>query len=159
MQLREVRESDTNAVIELIDGLYQDYGFKICLEQAESDLVDISAHFEAGSFMVLCDEADAVRATVAMAVDAERPHVAWLKRLYLDASLQGGGHAERLLEWAYERARLQRCTRMELWSDIRFERAHRFYEKHGFEQDGTVRHMTDADEPYDEYFFFKELGS
>jgi RimJ/RimL family protein N-acetyltransferase len=50
-------------------------------------------------------------------------------------------------------------TRIELWSDTRFERAHRFYTKHGFEHDGTIRHMTDAFAPYDELFFYKELTS
>ena len=49
------------------------------------------------------------------------------------------------------------CTRVELWSDTLFERAHRFYTKHGFRHDGVIRHMTDSHEPYDELLFYKEI--
>lgn len=157
MQLREVQVKDTEAIISLIGGLYQEYGFAICLEDAEADLTDISGNYAAGSFMVLCHDEGGVRATVALSVDKERPQVAWMKRLYLDSSLQGGGHADRLLQWATDQAKESGCTRMELWSDVRFERAHRFYTKNGFQHEGTVRHMTDAYEPYDEFFFYKAL--
>ncbi|MBN4046851.1 GNAT family N-acetyltransferase [bacterium AH-315-P07] len=157
MKLRCVRKDDTQAVIDLIGEIYSEYGFEICLEDAESDLTSITDHYPQDSFMVLVDDDGAIRATVALTACPEQKHIAWLKRLYLDSSLRGGGHAERLLSWAVDRARLLGLTRMELWSDIRFDRAHRFYEKHGFARNGTVRHMTDAHEPYDEYFFARDL--
>lgn len=158
MRLRAATNADGDAVIELIGGIYRDYGFEICLEDAEADLTDIEAHFAAGSFMVLCDEAGAVRATVALVADGEREGVAWLKRLYVANELQGRGASGELLAWAEERARGLRCMRVELWSDTRFERAHGFYRKHGFAHDGTVRYMTDAHEPYEELFFSKQLA-
>ncbi|MFP6581744.1 MAG: GNAT family N-acetyltransferase [Candidatus Hydrogenedentota bacterium] len=157
MHLREATAADTEFIIRLIGDLYRDYGFEICLEDAEADLADIAKHFEPGSFMVLCDDNDTVRATVALTADSERPDVAWMKRLYLDATLQGEGHADRLLEWALGRACAIGCTRVELWSDTLFERAHRFYTKHGFRHDGVIRHMTDSHEPYDELLFYKEI--
>ncbi|MFP6615904.1 MAG: GNAT family N-acetyltransferase [Candidatus Hydrogenedentota bacterium] len=159
MKLRAIHDDDTEAVIDLIGGIYREYGFEICLEDAESDLTCISEHYTEDSFMVLIDSDDSIRATVALTPCPERAHVAWLKRLYLDSFLRGGGHADRLLEWALTRTRALKRNRVELWSDVRFERAHRFYEKHGFTNDGTVRHMTDAHEPYDELFFSKQLGA
>ena len=77
----------------------------------------------------------------------------------MDATLRGGGYAERLLFWALDRAVALGRQRVDLWSDVRFDRAHRFYEKHGFERNGTARHMTDAYEPYDEFYFTKSLTS
>jgi len=158
MNLRSIREDDADAVIDLIGGIYREYGFEICLEDAESDLTCIGDHYPQDSFMVLVDPDDSIRATVALTPCPERAHVAWLKRLYLESSLRGGGHANRLLDWALTRSRSLKRPRIELWSDVRFERAHRFYENHGFTHDGTVRHMTDAHEPYDEFFFARELG-
>ena len=157
MNFRPFEMDDTHSVIELIGVIYQEYGFEICLEDAESDLRCIPDHYPADSFRVLVDGEGVVRATVAVTACAETAHVAWLKRLYVDSDLRGGGHADSLLEWAYAHARKLGLTRMQLWSDIRFERAHRFYEKHGFAHDGTVRHMTDSHEPYDEYFFVRNL--
>jgi putative acetyltransferase len=157
MHLREVRAEDTQAVIALIGGIYRDYGFEICLDDAEADLMDIPGNFPAGSFMVLCDEDDGIHATVAMTRDGERAEVAWMKRLYLSPTLQGSGAAQQLLAWAVERAEYLGCSRIELWSDVEFKRAHRFYTKHGFVHDGQIRHMTDSYKPYSELFFFKEL--
>ena len=157
MKLRPVREDDTQAVIDLISRIYAEYGFKICLEDAEADLNDIANHFPEGSFCVLEDDAGIIRATVALTACPDREDVVWLKRLYLDSSLRGGGHADRLLNWALDRTRDMGRSRMELWSDVQFERAHQFYSKHGFVQDGTVRHMTDSYKPYDEYFFALDI--
>ena len=157
MQLRPAQENDTQAIVDLVGGIYREYGFEICLEDAESDLARVKDVYPPGSFMVLVDTDETIRATVALTPCLERANVSWLKRLYLDASLRGGGHANDLLDWALTRSSALKRFRVELWSDIRFERAHRFYEKHGFRHDGTVRHMTDGYEPYDEFFFAKEL--
>ena len=62
-----------------------------------------------------------------------------------------------MLAWALERAGALKMSRMEFWSDTRFERAHRFYEKNGFVRTGRVRTMTDAFDPYDEFFFYRDL--
>lgn len=158
MSLRPATNEDRDAVIDLISGIYREYGFEICLEDAEQDLTDLEANFPDNAFMVFCDEANRITATVAVVRDDARNSVAWLKRLYLARELQGSGTASALLEWAIERAQTLGCTRMELWSDTRFARAHGFYRKHGFDHDGRVRHMTDAYEPYDELFFFREIA-
>lgn len=57
------------------------------------------------------------------------------------------------IDWARDTG----FERVEFWSDTRFERAHRFFEKFGFQKSGEVRDMTDSVVPYSEYFFFLEL--
>ena len=49
-------------------------------------------------------------------------------------------------------------ARVEFWSDTRFERAHRFFEKFGFERDGRIREMFDGVDPYQEYFYFLDVS-
>ena len=158
MILRPFQDGDTDSIIQLIDSIYQEYGFGICLEDAESDLVSIDEHFPSGSFMVLVDADDVVLGTVALTPCSERGDVSRLNRFYLSSTLRGTEYAGLMLEWAYERARELERYRMELWSDVLFERAHRFYEKHGFVHDGTIREMNDANEPYFEKFFVKTLN-
>ena len=77
--------------------------------------------------------------------------------MYLDSSLRGSGHADRLMQWALDKALELGMTRIECWTDTRFERAHAFYRKIGFQTDGSVRRMLDGCEPYDEHFFSIDL--
>jgi putative acetyltransferase len=156
MVLRAYRPEDRDAVIALIDGVYREYSDRVHLEKAEADLVDIPANYAPGQFMVL-EVGGEIRATVAIGPDAERPEVCFLKRLYLDARLRGTGVGTQLLGWFLDTARGLGMRRVELWSDVRFERAHAFYRKHGFVNDGTVREMDDSWQPYREYFYTLDL--
>jgi len=49
------------------------------------------------------------------------------------------GLAQRLIDAAEEFARAQGGTRMKLWSDTRFDRAHRFYEKRSYVRSGPLK--------------------
>lgn len=60
-------------------------------------------------------------------------------KMYTDAALRGGGLAQRLIGAAEEFARAQGGTRMHLWSDTRFDRAHRFYEKQSYVRSGPLK--------------------
>jgi len=156
MLLRPYRGEDQDAVIALIDGVYREYADRVHLAKAEADLLDIPANFAPGHFMVL-EDAGRIRATVAISPDPERSGVCFLKRLYLEAGLRGTGAGALLLDWFMQTARDLGMTRVELWSDVRFERAHAFYRKHGFQNHGEVREMDDSWQPYREYFFWKAL--
>lgn len=158
MKLRPYRDGDKDAVIALIDGVYREYNDRVHLEQAEADLLDIPANFAPGHFMVL-DDNGAIRATIAISPDDSRPGVCFLKRLYLATDLRGTGAGTQLLNWFLETARGLDMHRAELWSDVRFERAHAFYHKHGFLNDGTVRDMNDSWQPYREYFYYRIIQS
>ena len=156
MKLRPFEEADTEAIIALIDGIYHHYGYRIHLEGAEADLKDVSAHFGPGKFQVL-DDQGVVRGTAAIAPDPEDGGGWFLKRLYLDPDLHGQGWADTLLDWAIEEARSLGAQHLDLWSDVRFERAHAFYAKRGFERVGAPRTMHDSWSPYQEYFYTRAL--
>ena len=60
------------------------------------------------------------------------------------AAQRGGGLAARLLARAEAHAAAAGATRFELWSDTRFERAHRFYEKRSsYLRAGPIRPLND----------------
>ena len=59
-----------------------------------------------------------------------------LHRLYLDAMLRGRGVGRTLVEAVLGWCRMAGITRLTLWSDTRFDRAHRLYEGMGFTKTG-----------------------
>ncbi len=63
-------------------------------------------------------------------------HVA---RMYVAPGQRGTGLAWNLLRAAEDFARAAGGTRMVLWSDVLFLRAHAFYEKHGYVRQGGLR--------------------
>src|SRR5207249_8515715 len=59
-----------------------------------------------------------------------------LHRLYLDANLRGRGTGRALVEAVLDWCRAEKISRLTLWSDTRFDQAHRLYERMGFERRG-----------------------
>ena len=61
------------------------------------------------------------------------------------------------MDWAVGWSRDHAYSRVQFWSDTRFEQAHRFFERYGFTKTGETRNMDDGALPYSEYFFTMEL--
>ena len=158
MQLRPAGPEDQAAIMALIDGVYHEYGDRLCLESADHDLLDIAAHYvQAGGAFVVLDEAGRVCGTHAVLPEATRAGVCVFRRLYLEVALRGGPWGAQLMQWAIDWARAHSMYRVEFWSDTRFTRAHAFFARLGFQRDGRIRSMDDGYMPYQEYFFFLNL--
>ncbi len=155
-QLRPVTPADKDGIITLIDAIFREYGDEIFLDGADSDLLDIAAHYEPGMFMVYAGD-DEVFGTVALQYDKDDASVVLLRRMYLNATLRGTGAGQQLINWALSKSVELGARRMELWTDTRFERAHFFYEKMGFTDSGEVRSMDDGAMPYEEFMYFKDF--
>ena len=158
MQLRPARPEDQAAIMALIDAVYHEYGDRLCLDNADRDLLDIDTHYikEGGAFVVL-DDAGSVRGTHAVLPEATRARVCVFRRLYLEAALRGSPWGAQLMQWAIAWARAHSMHRIEFWSDTRFTRAHTFFARFGCQRDGRIRSMDDGCMPYQEYFFFLNL--
>jgi putative acetyltransferase len=157
LTLRPAVAADTGGIIALIDAVYREYDDRVCLQAADGDLLDVNASYVAhgGAFVVLTDGQRILGTHAILPLSAQG--ICTFRRLYLDFSLRGRGWGEKLMEWAMEAARERGISRVEFWSDTRFSRAHRFFERHGFVRSGEVRDMEDGHLPYQEYFFFWEL--
>ncbi len=83
---------------------------------------------------------------------------AWeICRVYVLPSLHGGGLGHRLLDVAEAYAIAAGASRLALWSDTRFSRAHRFYEKRSYVRSGPVRVLADISNSL-EYGFAKPVN-
>jgi ribosomal protein S18 acetylase RimI-like enzyme len=70
--------------------------------------------------------------------------VTWeICQVYVDPALHGSGLGHALLDQAERHAIAAGAERLVLWSDTRFDRAHRFYEKRSYVRQGPVRVLGD----------------
>ena len=158
MQLRIATIADQDSIAALIERVFHEYSERICLEYCDSDLVNLESEYfnKGGTFWVL-EEAGHVLGSSAVVPDESKQGVCWLKRLYLDSNLRGTNWGRTLMQLAIDWAEEREFSRMVFWSDVRFERAHRFYEKQGCHRTGEIRTMVDSFVPYHEYFFTLQL--
>lgn len=77
-----------------------------------------------------------------------RGEAAELRQLYVVEEMKGQGVADALIKWVIDRARDKRADYLYLSVFTENHRARRFYEKYGFEMEGTYAFMvgTHADE-------------
>lgn len=134
----------------LIARCYEEYGLRLCLDdECEQHLQEPGSYFRAGGgdFWVVHDETGVVRATVALhvhpAVAGSDATAGELKSMYVDHSWRRRGVGRALTLHVLAAARAAGCSVMELWSDTRFEPAHRMYESLGFIRHG-VRDIIDS---------------
>jgi GNAT superfamily N-acetyltransferase len=133
---RPVEPRDVPMVHALIDRCYREYGLALNLADAcEAHLLDPGPHFRAdgGEFWVMTDEGGVVRATAALALRLDRdPPEGELKSMYVDPAWRRRGVGRMLTRLAMGEALRRGARAMILWSDTRFEAAHRMYESLGF---------------------------
>ena len=81
-------------------------------------------------------------AVVGMIAAIPLPEDTWeICQVYVHPSLHGSGLGHELLDIAEHHARS--AARFSLWTDTRFERAHRFYEKRSYIRSGPIRALND----------------
>ena len=133
--IEPARAADAPAVIALIGRVFAEYDFSWDPAAEVPDLFDLERHYggEAGAFWVARLDGQVVGS-----VGVERqPHGrAELHRLYLDATLRGRGVGRALVEAVLGWCRAGGIAHLTLWSDTRFDRAHRLYEAMGFTKTG-----------------------
>ena len=77
-------------------------------------------------------------------------------KVYVSPDLHGSGLGHALLERAEAHAIAKGATRLALWSDTRFDRAHRFYEKRSYVRSGPIRVLHDISDSL-EYAYAKPV--
>jgi putative acetyltransferase len=127
--------ADVPAVVELIGRVFTEYGWVYDPPTEVADLFSFEAHYSPprGAFFVVRREGTVVGSVGVERVDRD---VAELHRLYLDADLRGRGLGRALVETVLDWCRRHAITGLVLWSDTRFEDAHRLYARMGFQQAG-----------------------
>ena len=129
------RAEDISGVIALIGRVFAEYGFVWDPVAEVPDLLDFQAHYvpPRGAFFVVWQDDRIVGSTGIERLDED---TAELHRLYLDADLRGRGLGQMLVGEVIGWCRARDISRLLLWSDTRFEWAHRLYTRMGFRQSG-----------------------
>jgi len=143
--------ADAPGVIDLIGRVFVEYGWIWDPAIEVPDLLQWAPHYEPphGAFWVIRQDERVVGSAGVDRVDAR---AAELHRLYLDPAVRGRGLGDALVEtvvaWCRERA----VARLVLWSDTRFEHAHRLYVRKGFRQTGERVLPEDANQTREYHF-------
>ena len=133
--IEPARAADAHAVIDLIGRVFAEYDFIWDPATEVPDLFDLEQRYagDAGGFWVARLDG---RVVGSVGVERLADGRAELHRLYLDASLRGRGVGRALVEAVLDWCRAAGVPRLTLWSDTRFDRAHRLYEGMGFKKTG-----------------------
>lgn len=155
--MRPVRDSDAQDLFGLITLCFADYPG--CFVDPHDDLPDLrtpatSMANRNGAFWVIED--DRSRVTACCAIDFPQDGIAEVHRLYVRPDMRRGGLAQRLMECCEDFARERGASKITLWSDTRFETAHRFYERRGYRRGPEPRTLDDISHSL-EYFFERDL--
>lgn len=144
LPLRAGRDDDAAGFIALIDACWSAYPNCVLDVDAEvPELRALATYFaEAGGALWVAEDAGRVigmAATRPMQADS-----AWeICKVYVAAEARGTGLAHALLDAVEQHARAAGAARLVLWTDTRFEAAHRFYEKRGYVRQGAIRILDD----------------
>ncbi len=156
--LRAARDADADALLTLVGGVFAEYeGCVLEPDGLDADLGAWGTYLSGlgGAGWVVVDETDRVVACVGVAplrADAGQDSAMTplgqrsveLKRLYVASSARRRGLGAALVElvegWAIAHGR----DRVELWSDTRFEDAHRLYSRTGYTATGDERELLDT---------------
>jgi putative acetyltransferase len=158
MHLRPATSQDSDAIAALIADIYQENGEELCPEGGDADLLDIEASYagRGGAAVVLLDGGKVAGCHATLPIDPDAGLITF-RRLYLRRDLRGGSAGRELMQWALDWARDRGYRNVQFWSDTRFTRAHRFFERFGFRKTGRIRDMDDGSMPYSEFEFVLAL--
>ncbi|MGI4941098.1 MAG: GNAT family N-acetyltransferase, partial [Janthinobacterium lividum] len=155
--LRSGRDEDASGIIALIGACWAEYpGCVLDVDGEVPELRALASHYRARSGRLWVAEWDGALAGM-VAVTPGTGGTWELGRMYVSRSRRGTGLAQALLAAATAQAASSGATRLELWTDTRFERAHRFYAKAGFVRSGPIRALDDIAYTL-EYRYGKPLG-
>lgn len=157
LTIRPATRDDAPEVIALIGRVFVEYRWIYDPAAEVPDLLAFDAHYAPprGAFWVVTED---VRIVGSVGVDCKAGDLAELHRLYLDPHQRGRGLGQALVGRVVDWCRASGIGRLELWSDTRFEHAHRLYERLGFRRDGERRLVGDVNDTR-EYRYERRLDS
>jgi GNAT superfamily N-acetyltransferase len=156
--LREVRDADSAALIDLISGCWAEYpGVLLAIDEEEPWLRRPGSYYAAAGVtarMWVVDDRDGLAACVGVK-PLEDGAAAELKSLYVAAWARRRGLGAALVDVVERHALAHGARTVRLWSDSRFADAHRLYVRLGYRRSGQ-RDLYDLSDTT-EYGFVKRL--
>lgn len=141
--IRSVQDSDTDGLIRLVGGVFAEYPG--CVLDVDAEMPELRAPGSAartsnGRWWVA--ELDgAIVGSVAVVPD--NSHSVELKKLYVASRARKRGLGAHLMALVESEAVGRNTSHIFLWSDTRFEDAHRLYERLGYTREPRTRVLND----------------
>ncbi len=141
--IRTGRDADGPALIALIQACWSAYpGLSMDIDREMPELHTLATYYANQGGVLWVAESNAKVAGM-IAVRPTDKSTGEICRVYVDPSLHGSGLGHALLDQAERHVITAGADRLVLWSDTRFDRAHRFYEKRSYVRHGPVRVLND----------------
>ncbi len=155
--IRAGRDEDSDGLIELIGAVFTEY--ENCILDVDGEmpeLLEIASYYERqrGKFWVAEAEGRVV-GCIGVSPAVEGPGVE-LKKLYVAKRARTSGLGGQLVDRIEAEATDRRAEFIELWTDTRFETAHRFYARRGYQRLPETRELFDKSDTV-EYHYIKRL--
>ncbi len=144
--------SDAPGFIALVDTCWSQYpGVILDVDLEVPELRALASYYAAAGGALWAAEAgaaghggDGPAGIVGMMATRPLEDGAWeICKVYVHPAAHGSGLGHRLLDAAEAHAIASGATRLVLWTDTRFDRAHRFYEKRSYVRAGPIRVLDD----------------
>jgi len=154
--IRSARDEDSEGLIRLIDNAFREYPG--CILDVDVDMPELrkpasAVKSESGRWWVAEMNGTVVGS---VAVTPEKENIIELKKLYVSPLARRKGLGEHLVKLAEDEARNRQAEALILWTDTRFENAHRLYDRLGFVRAPDTRALNDGSNTI-EYHYSKEL--
>jgi putative acetyltransferase len=121
-RVRRAAAADSPSAAAVVRAVYDEYGFTWDEQGYHADLEDVEATY-AAFFVAELD--GRIVGTAGLSGHGS------LERFYVLPEARGAGVGSGLLRTVAEEARRRGHSQLEIWSDKRFEDAHRLYQRHG----------------------------
>lgn len=158
MIIRDGQDADEPAFIRLIREAWAEYpGCVFDLDGELPELRALATHFAQADGALWVAEVDGIVQGMVACRPLGSDDAYEICKMYVDRAQRGTGLAHALLERAEEWAARQGAARLVLWTDTRFEAAHRFYEKRSYVRSGSIRILDDLSKSL-EFRYAKPLG-
>lgn len=155
--IRPASDADSEPLAALIAASFAEYENCHFVWDEFPELRQPASGFAAkGGKLWIADRPDGGIAGSLAATPLPEQNAVELTKVYVDPGYRGAGLAQTLFAEALAFAEQGGFAEMMLWSDTRFARGHRFYEKLGFQRWPGERYLADVSATW-EYHFRKPL--
>jgi putative acetyltransferase len=156
VKIREARDEDAERLIELIEACYSEYdGCVLRVDDEAPELRKIAtSHLQKGGRFWVAEHNGDLVGSAGMLPGSNG--VIEMKKLYVAKDARKIGLGARLCSLIEVEAMSRGADAVELWSDTRFEDAHRLYERRGYKR-GKTRELHDASKSV-EYYYRKDIS-
>jgi putative acetyltransferase len=157
--IRDARDTDSEPLAALIAASFAEYPNCLFEWSVFPELRRPASHFAAkgGRLWVAEAPGGGIAGSIGVAPVPGQDAVE-ITKVYADPAFRGSGLAQALFAQARRFAEAGGHTEMMLWSDTRFARGHRFYEKLGFVRWPCTRYLADVSATWEYHYRLSLTG-